>query len=237
MAVSPQLRRAAAGPAFRRHRTIFCPTGLPRGHTMAFKTEQEQFWAGDFGLEYQKRCQGERLISSNVALFSRILGAAPGVKSVLELGCNIGNNLVALNRINCELELAAYEINETAAARARELKVANVVCDTVLNPIPATRTYDLTFTKGVLIHINPDALHQVYDNLVALSNRYVMVSEYYNPTPVTVNYRGNDDRLFKRDFAGELMDRHQLRLVDYGFVYHRDRTFPLDDSTWFLLEK
>jgi hypothetical protein len=43
---------------------------------------------------------------------------------------------------------------------------------------------------------------------------------------------------FKRDFAGEIMDRFpDLRLVDYGFVYHRDPQFPQDDFTWFLMEK
>ena len=64
-----------------------------------------------------------------------------------------------------------------------------------------------------------------------------MICEYYNPTPVTVPYRGASERLFKRDFAGELMDRFDLALVDYGFVYHRDSHFPQDDLTWFLLEK
>ena len=28
-----------------------------------------------------------------------------------------------------------------------------------------------------------------------------------------------------------------FRLVDYGFVYHRDSNFPKDDITWFLLQK
>jgi hypothetical protein len=56
--------------------------------------------------------------------------------------------------------------------------------------------------------------------------------------PVSVNYRGNTDRLFKRDFAGEMLDRFKdLRLLDYGFSYHRDNNFPQDDINWFLLEK
>ncbi|MBC7729164.1 MAG: pseudaminic acid biosynthesis-associated methylase, partial [Microbacteriaceae bacterium] len=175
---------------------ILDPSRVDSEEFMAYKTEQEQFWAGDFGLEYQQRCQGERLISANVALFTRILGASVKLKSVLELGCNIGNNLVALNRIDCELQLSAYEINETAAAKARALNIADISCDTVLNKLPTERKHDLTFTKGVLIHIHPEQLDAVYDNLVALSNRYVMVCEYYNPTPVTVNYRGNQERLF-----------------------------------------
>ncbi len=61
-----------------------------------------------------------------------------------------------------------------------------------------------------------------------------MVAEYYNPTPVAISYRGHNDRLFKRDFAGELLDLYpQLQLVDYGFVYRRDPSFPQDDLTWF----
>ena len=28
-----------------------------------------------------------------------------------------------------------------------------------------------------------------------------------------------------------------LRLIDYGFVYHRDPNFPQDDLNWFLMEK
>ena len=78
----------------------------------------------------------------------------------------------------------------------------------------------------------------VYAALVRSSSRYVMVCEYFNPVPVEVPYRGHTGALFKRDFAGELLDAFpELTLVDYGFTYHRDPQFPLDDSTWFLLEK
>jgi hypothetical protein len=53
-----------------------------------------------------------------------------------------------------------------------------------------------------------------------------------------VNYRGYQDKLFKRDFAGEMLDAFKdLKLLDYGFTYHRDNQFPQDDMTWFLLEK
>ena len=64
-----------------------------------------------------------------------------------------------------------------------------------------------------------------------------MVYEYYNPTPVSVEYRGHQDKLFKRDFAGELIDKFNLKLIDYGFNYKRENYFPKDDATWFLLEK
>ena len=88
-----------------------------------------------------------------------------------------------------------------------------------------------------MIHINPNYLSNVYENLVYGSNRYVLVSEYYNPLPTQVNYRGHSDRLFKRDFAGDLIDNYGLKLIDYGFIYKRDNWVPQDDSNWFLLEK
>ena len=49
---------------------------------------------------------------------------------------------------------------------------------------------------------------------------------------------GHREMLFKRDFAGEMLDRFpDLHLVDCGFVYHRATDFPMDDITWFLLRK
>lgn len=105
-------------------------------------------------------------------------------------------------------------------------------------PPPHTQTWELALIKGVLIHINPAELPKVYDKLYAATHRYLLVAEYYNPSPVAIPYRGHAERLFKRDFAGEIMERHpRLCLVDYGFVYRRDPAFPQDDVTWFLMEK
>ena len=53
-----------------------------------------------------------------------------------------------------------------------------------------------------------------------------------------IKYRGNNDKLYKRDFAGEILEYFSnVELIDYGFSYHRDTSFPQDDITWFLLEK
>ena len=67
---------------------------------------------------------------------------------------------------------------------------------------------------------------------------FIHVIEYYNPSPVAITYRGHDDRLFKRDFCGDLLDKFKdLELVDYGFCYRRDPVFQQDDMTWFLMRK
>lgn len=38
-----------------------------------YKTEQEAFWAGEFGDAYVARNEGAQWIANNLALFSRIL--------------------------------------------------------------------------------------------------------------------------------------------------------------------
>lgn len=205
---------------------------------MTFKTEQEAFWAGEFGNAYIERNQGDALLASNLDFFSKALRATRHVKSCIEFGANIGMNLKAIQLLHPNIETSAIEINAEAAAQLRTIVQPERVHHTSILDYTPRQTYDLTLIKGVLIHINPNELTQVYDKLVASCGRYLMVAEYYNPAPVAIPYRGHTDRLFKRDFAGEIMDRHpQLQLIDYGFAYRRDPNFPQDDITWFLMEK
>ena len=204
---------------------------------MNYQTKQENFWATDFGNDYPNRNQGEQLISVNVAIFSKILKNCPSVNSIAELGCNIGLNLIALNRINKDYKLKGYEINTKAALEAKNQDIAEIINTTISEPLDSSKKFNLTFTKLVLIHINPEKLADVYQNLYDLSDRYIMVYEYFNPKPMAIEYRANKDVLFKRDFAGELIDKYNLKLIDYGFNYNREKYFPKDDGTWFLLEK
>lgn len=205
--------------------------------TSGFKTEQEKFWAGEFGDDYIGRNMGREMVAANIAFFSRILGRTRSVRSVIEFGANIGLNLQALRALLPDVALSAIEINRKAAAELEKLGGVTVYPQSILEFQP-DQPRDLALIKGVLIHINPDRLPDVYDRLYHSSARYICIAEYYNPAPVEVPYRGNREKLFKRDFAGEMLDRFaDLRLLDYGFAYHRDPQFPQDDLTWFLLEK
>lgn len=203
-----------------------------------YQTEQEKFWAGEFGNAYIERNIEDRIVAGNTALFSKALRGAGQISSVVEFGANIGLNLRALGHLYPDANLSGVEINAQAASVLRELiGTQNVYEGSILDYEPSKQS-DLVLIKGVLIHMNPDVLEAVYDKLYSASSRYILVAEYYNPTPTSVKYRGHDDRLFKRDFAGEMLDRFaNLQLVDYGFVYRRDPSFPLDDITWFLLRK
>ena len=205
---------------------------------MKYKTDQEDFWAGNFGTEYLQRNQGDALLASNLNFFVNAWRATHDVKSCMEFGSNIGMNLKALKLLNPTLEQHAIEINPDAAVELSKSNPPENVYQSSILEFESDREWDLVLIKGVLIHINPEELVTVYDKLVSACAKFILIAEYYNPSPISIDYRGHSNRLFKRDFAGEIMDRNpNLALVDYGFLYRRDPLFPQDDITWFLLKK
>lgn len=202
-----------------------------------FETDQEAFWAGGFGNEYSERNRGWKAVASNTALFSKIFQKTHSISSVIEFGANIGLNLIAIQRLFREIDISAIEINPKAVDELKKIDNIHIYPISALN-FTIDRFRDIVITKGFLIHVNPHKLDKIYDIIYKTSSKYVCIAEYYSPKPIEIEYRGHKEKLFKRDFAGEIMNKYRdLRLVDYGFAYHNDPNFPQDDITWFLLEK
>ena len=89
---------------------------------------------------------------------------------------------------------------------------AHVYNTSILDFEPA-REWDLTLIKGVLIHINPDQLLAHMQRMFEFSRRFVLMGEYFNRTPVSLEYRGEKDRLFKLRFqlaTGQLENSARL---------------------------
>jgi len=203
-----------------------------------YETPQENFWAGSFGNDYIGRNESQDLLASNLKFFSSALRHASNITSCLELGANIGMNLRALKLLYPDIDLKGVEINPVAASSLAKFIGDGKVFQGSIFDYPVVEQNDLLLIKTVLIHINPEMLHAVYEKIYQASGRYVLICEYYNTTPVTITYRGHNDRLFKRDFAGDMLESYpDLRIIDYGFAYHRIPPFMNDDITWFLLEK
>lgn len=202
-----------------------------------FKTKQEEFWSGEFGDEYIQRNISAQLLASNIHFFSKILDSTEPVRSVLEMGSNVGMNLKALRHLMPEAELSGVEINRKAYEELIAQDGLKGYHSSIFD-FAVDYQRDFVLIKGVLIHINPNELQTVYQKLYDSSSKYICIAEYYNPAPVELKYRGHEGKLFKRDFAGEVMDKFpDLKLEKYGFAYHRDNLFPQDDINWFLLKK
>lgn len=195
------------------------------------RTDQETYWTHND--EYHARSPGDE--EANYHFFRRALRNS-GLKydcSILELGCGTGANLRALNRCYSYVKLTGLDLNQGAIDKAPSY--ARTVKASVLDWEPDDE-WDLVVTKGLLIHVAPDDLPHAYATTLKAASRLVLICEYFSPQPRMIPYRGQNDRLWARDFAGELIDQHGLKLVDYGFVSKRDQ-HPQDDLTFWLLEK
>ena len=219
-------------------------------------TIEERFWQGEFGNEYTSR--NVNYVESNYQLFHNIFekerldieGEYWGrmneylynIKSIIEFGAGSGQNILALQKIfpNLIKGVAAVEINKNALTELHNIPVEirpYIYPVSILDWNQPASKYDLVLSKGLLIHIHPDNIQKAYEVLYNASNKYILICEYYNPAPIEVNYRGNTAKLWKRDFAGEMLDKYpDLSLIDYGFAYHRDKYYQ-DDLNWFLLSK
>ena len=101
-----------------------------------FKTEQEKFWAENFGNEYIQRNQGAELLASNLNFFTKALAHEGKLNSCIEFGANIGMNLRAIRLLFPSIQTKAIEINPAAAA---ELKSWMGEENVVSQPVQACR--------------------------------------------------------------------------------------------------
>ena len=199
--------------------------------------EQELFWKGEFGDEYADRNFGTQFVAAKVDMFVKALKVANNIKSIIELGANRGLNANALKTILPNIHYTGVEIGEKAYKLLSQNSNVDKCYHSSIHDFETEEKYDVAFIAGVMIHINPKTLTEVYKQLEKLSQKYVLICEYYNPVPVSIEYRGHEGKLFKRDFAKEFMDETGYRLLDYGFLYRHDVKYQHDDVTWFLMEK
>lgn len=198
-------------------------------------TPQEAAWAGKMGDDYTER-QTLTIESRRIWLSRTLDNINPLPETIIEFGAGTGDNLRALRLLLPEAHLTALELNLKAMG---QIDADLVRLGSILDPdLGGEDEWDLCMTRGLLIHIPPEKLPIAYATLYHCSEHYILIAEYYSPKPVEIEYRGQMGLLWKRDFAGEMMDRYpDLKLVDYGFVYDRDPIAPQDNVTWFMMEK
>ena len=205
-------------------------------------TKQVELWRSDFGADYATRNNNQITAEDQRRLlkdWGRILDHAvtPRPRSVLEVGCNIGRNLLALRHLVAELH--GIEPNPRSCRAARnhpELADARIAEGDGFNLPYEDGSVDMVFTSGVLIHVAPEDLGKMVDEIVRVSRRYVVCIEYFSHEPVSMPYHGMDGFLFKRDFGRFYLERHpSLRVVDYGFLWQQ--LDSSDNSNWWLFAK
>jgi pseudaminic acid biosynthesis-associated methylase len=208
-------------------------------------TAQIEKWTGDFGRDYTDRnvldvagldaMYRDKYGVTRTQLNDDFLKDIPHAARILEVGCNVGNQLLHLQHSGFK-QLYGIEIQEYALQRAwirlrsAELKQASAF------EIPFPDGYfDLVFTSGVLIHIAPNDLPRALSEIYRRSRSYIWGFEYYAPEATEVNYRGSQDLLWKMDYAQAYLDRFSdLELVKEKRLKY---TSDANVDTMFLLRK
>jgi len=209
------------------------------------KTVQAQVWAGEFGRAYTDRNRLDvedlnALWSANYGITRReinqvFLQDIPKNASFLEVGCNVGNQLLQLQELGYG-NLSAVEIQSYAVeiAKSRVSKVAIRQGSALALPY-GNDSFDVVFTSGVLIHVAPEDLPRAMEEIHRCAKTYIWGAEYYAPDVTQVNYRGHEKLLWKMDYARRYLEGFK----DLELVRERHLTYlenPNIDSV-FLLRK
>lgn len=192
--------------------------------------EREALWAGPFGREYTER---NRVDWRARRSFWDLMLETTRARTVLEVGCNAGWNLLALRDSDPTLKLRGIDVNEEAVAEARaEVLDARVIEGERAGTCWPGR-FDLVFTAGVLIHVAPEDLPAMMVSIINASSKWVLAVEYEDSEEREIEYRGHMGRLWKRPF-GLQYESLGLDLEAYGTLAPGD---GFDQCSYWLLRK
>lgn len=189
--------------------------------------EQEQAWSGSFGDEYTRR-NNKVDWRARIPFWADIMKFT-GARSVYEVGCGAGWNLSAIAEASpYKVRLYGSEINALALAQARACGLSVYASPPEFDQLPPPA--ELVFTAGVLIHVAPDNLLTMMNEIIAASSRYVLAIEYAADAEEMIEYRGESNLLWKRNY-GALYEAMGLTLL------HTGNATGFDRCTYWLLSK
>ncbi|NQW57332.1 MAG: hypothetical protein HQ456_01350 [Polynucleobacter sp.] len=205
---------------------------------MTYKTEQEEFWANTYSADYIKKNSDFDGLTGQKA-WEEMLSKTISIATILECGCNIGRNIKFLNNVLPRAKKSIIELSKPAYNFViNNEEIQNSFNGSIIESELNGHTFDLVFTMGVLIHIHPDNLLENMQKMFQYSRKYILIGEYFNRTPVMIEYQGQQDKLFKRDFGKFFIENFDVSIVDYGFLWgHIYDNAGFDDVTWWLFEK
>ena len=190
-----------------------------------------ELWKSNFGSDYTNRNNGQN-VGSRLAVWKSILPR--GIKSILEVGANVGANLEAISQIS-DANLFACEPNDHA--RQHLTGLCSIVLKDTADSIGLPDKYaDLVFTSGVLIHVPPNRLEASMREIHRVSSKYIICGEYFAPSEEMIPYRGHMNALWRRDYGSLYMGLFpNLKCIDVKFAWKR--TTGLDNVTFWIFEK
>lgn len=174
----------------------------------------DDFWAGPFGNEYHERNRIE--IAPRLPFWESAMRFDPEVRSVLEVGCGPGWNLLAIHQVHPGVELHGVDVHGPSVEEARQAGINAQKSNAIgISSLFQSNSIDLVFTAGMLIHVAPEDLEAAMKSIIDVSAKYVLGIEYHADKEEEVEYRGFHGKLWKRPF-GKLYQAMGLSLLSEG---------------------
>jgi pseudaminic acid biosynthesis-associated methylase len=202
--------------------------------------EQQMFWKEKCTREYIRR-NSNYDFELGVKGWEKILNKVKKdeIGNILECGSNIGRNIKLLNEVLPNAKKSIIEIaEEPFEFVTSQYDIDHAFNGSIVSSNLPINYFDLVFTNGVLIHIHPEEVLSNMKKMFDYSKKYIIISEYFNRTPVMIEYRGELNKLFKSDFGKKFIENFDVELIDYGFLwgYEFDNA-GFDDVTFWVFKK
>lgn len=196
-------------------------------------TEQIGVWKGDFGSSYTDRNKFSDVKAFNAFFKDRFghgrdemneefVSFLDRSSTFLEIGANVGNQLAALQRMGFS-GLYGAEIQRVAIEASKELWTGlDIVLGSGLE-IPFKDSFaDVVYTSDVLIHVSPDDLGKVMDEMYRCSRRYIWGFEYFAPQITEIKYREHENLLWKANYCELFLERFPdlkvVKVTDFPYI-------------------
>jgi len=211
-------------------------------------TKQMKFWQGTLGGEYTDRnlvsveemenLQRRDYGMSRTEMNSQFLGTLSQTLKILEVGCNIGNQLLCLQRIGFS-NLSGVELQSYAIKIAKtRLKGIRIFQGSIFNLPFKPESFDLIFTSGVLIHISPFDIKNALAEIYRCTRTYIWGFEYYARTSEEIKWHKKRKMLWRNDFARLYQEQFEnLKLIQERHFRYLHSGGHESTASMFFLEK
>lgn len=138
-------------------------------------------------------------------------------KKVLEVGCNVGNNLKYLKGF-CECH--GVDFSDYALMKGKEINgFVNFKLTDAKDPLPyLDNEFDVVITRGLLIHIPNYQIHNVIKQLFRVSSKYIINIEYFGEDSKAIEFdRFGDNFIWFRDMR-KLWSKFKCQILRHELV-------------------
>lgn len=189
-------------------------------------------WGGSFGAAYTDRNRdetvadvdteyAERFGITQTELLTHLFEDFDRDARILEVGCGVGVQLEILRRMGFD-NLYGLDIQQVALQIMTDTRSYICPIRGIAEQLPFTdNSFDVIYTIDLLIHVPPEIIERVLDEIFRCSRRYIMGSEYYDTTQTELLYCGQRGILWKDDYsklyeAGRNIELLEKELLEYS---------------------